>query len=205
MANAQVPAPMIASSALATTKPSIMTETVIKPGPTVAGFEPVHHIVLQTPPMPDTHWTAYATAIATPIVAIAAALIAATIAYRQWKTAHNKLKFDMFEMRFQLYQELIEHMTVWSENWQMQSSLQEFRALQQKAIYLFSDEVNEYLGNILSPKLNEYAANYAQLHGNNPMKDGPALVHRDLELKVWFQDSRKKMQQVFKDDLKLGH
>lgn len=61
-------------------------------------------------PPPDLHWTTYVQAIGAPVVAVVAAAIAASIAYRQWKTAQvaahtarNKLKLDLFERRFTVY------------------------------------------------------------------------------------------------------
>lgn len=59
----------------------------------------------------EPHWTVYWSAFATPFVALIAAAIAASIAYRQWKTAaaavttaKSKLKLDLFERRFNVFQ-----------------------------------------------------------------------------------------------------
>jgi len=49
---------------------------------------------------PDPHWTAYLTALLTPTVAI----LGAFIAFRQWKLAQNKLKLDLFDRRFKVYE-----------------------------------------------------------------------------------------------------
>jgi hypothetical protein len=38
------------------------------------------------------------------IVAIVVGLIAAYIAYRQWKTSHDKLRFDLFDRRLSVYE-----------------------------------------------------------------------------------------------------
>ncbi|MFX1678042.1 hypothetical protein PV762_02315 [Mitsuaria sp. CC2] len=58
----------------------------------------------------DPHWTTYVQAIGTPVVAVIAAAIAATIQYRQWRTAtasaetaKNKLKLDLFDKRFKAF------------------------------------------------------------------------------------------------------
>lgn len=48
-------------------------------------------------------WAEYVKALGAPIVALIAACIAGGIAYRQWKTARNKLKLDLFEKRLQIY------------------------------------------------------------------------------------------------------
>jgi hypothetical protein len=156
-------------------------------------------------PIPEPHWTAYLTALLTPVVAILAAVIAGSIAYRNWRTAQNKLKFDMFAMRYKIYEELTELMTVWSDKWEMQKSMQEFYSLQQRAAFLFNDQVNEYLNKTLLPKLHEYGGNFTQLNGNNPVKDGQALMGRDLQLKIWMASAKRDLKEVFKKDLKLTH
>ncbi|MGJ7573263.1 hypothetical protein ACSFBX_22250 [Variovorax sp. RB2P76] len=63
-------------------------------------------VTVQLPPAAQTHWTAYATAVATPAVAVVAAIIAGTIAYRNWRTAQNKLKLDLFDRRMKVYENI---------------------------------------------------------------------------------------------------
>ena len=48
----------------------------------------------------DPHWTTYLTALLTPTVAV----IGSLVAYRQWVLARNKLKLDLFERRFAVYE-----------------------------------------------------------------------------------------------------
>ena len=48
----------------------------------------------------DTHWTTYLSALLTPTVAVLGSLIA----YRQWRLAQNKLKLDLFDRRFSVYE-----------------------------------------------------------------------------------------------------
>jgi hypothetical protein len=57
--------------------------------------------VQPTPPQipMQPHWTAYISSIAIPIVAI----FGAYIAYRQFKTAQNRLKYDLFDKRMAVY------------------------------------------------------------------------------------------------------
>jgi hypothetical protein len=44
-------------------------------------------------------WVQYAQAAAL----VALAIIGAFTAYRQWRTAHNALRFDLFDRRFEIY------------------------------------------------------------------------------------------------------
>lgn len=50
--------------------------------------------------MADPHWTAYFSALLTPVVAVLAVIVAAS----QYTSARNKLRFDLFEKRFAVYQ-----------------------------------------------------------------------------------------------------
>jgi hypothetical protein len=53
-------------------------------------------------------WVEYAKALGAPIVALVAAGIAGGIAYRQWRTARNKLKLDLFDKRIKVYEAAVE-------------------------------------------------------------------------------------------------
>jgi hypothetical protein len=44
-------------------------------------------------------WVAISSALLTPLIAI----IVVLIAYRQWKTAHNRLKLDLFDKRLAIH------------------------------------------------------------------------------------------------------
>ena len=48
----------------------------------------------------EPHWTAYLSALLTPTVAVLGSLIA----YRQWRLAQNKLKLDLFDRRFSVFE-----------------------------------------------------------------------------------------------------
>jgi hypothetical protein len=47
----------------------------------------------------DPHWTAYVTALLTPIVAV----FAAYVGYQQWRLNRHKLKLDLFDRRWAIY------------------------------------------------------------------------------------------------------
>jgi hypothetical protein len=90
-----------------------MAQTITAPSapasaPTAVSTTAPFAVTVQLPPQlpPDVHWTSYGTALGAPFVALVAALIAGSIAYRQWKTAQNKLKMDLFDKRFEAYQKV---------------------------------------------------------------------------------------------------
>lgn len=48
-------------------------------------------------------WLEYIKALGTPFTALVAGLVGSTVAYRQWVTARNKLKLDLFDRRLAVY------------------------------------------------------------------------------------------------------
>jgi hypothetical protein len=83
------------------------------------------------------------------LTTLALGAIAAIIAYRQWRTSHDRLVLDLFERRFQAFQELIR---VIAEAFNKPAveikDLANFDAASEKARYLFGTEVQSYLSEI---------------------------------------------------------
>jgi hypothetical protein len=50
------------------------------------------------------YWVQYIQALAPTVVAVIAALFALYIGWRQWRTAHDKLSFDLYEKRLAVYE-----------------------------------------------------------------------------------------------------
>lgn len=61
-------------------------------------------ITIQMPPAADVHWTAYATAVVTPAVALLAVVAATYVGVRNWQTARDKLRLELFEKRWAFYE-----------------------------------------------------------------------------------------------------
>ncbi|MGO1073186.1 hypothetical protein [Lysobacter sp. CA199] len=94
----------------------------------------------------EPHWTAYVSAIAQPIVALLVACLAAWIAYRQYRTARNKLKLDLFDRRFLVYEAARKALTQAYGHGKLEPSQQfEYLSSVQAARWLFGPEVQEYL------------------------------------------------------------
>jgi hypothetical protein len=56
---------------------------------------------MQTSQLPT--WVQYVQALGPAMVAVVAAGIAGYIAWKQWKTAHDRLRLDMYQRRFAVY------------------------------------------------------------------------------------------------------
>ena len=76
---------------------------------------------------------------------------AAYIAWRQWRTAQDRVVLDLFERRFQVFQELTQTIaSAFSEANVKIDDLAKFDAATEKARYLFGAEVHDYLKEVRS-------------------------------------------------------
>jgi hypothetical protein len=86
-------------------------------------------------------------ALAQMITTLVVGLVAAYVAWRQWRTAHDRLMLDLFERRFQSFQELTQVVsTALSKPHPDANDLADFDRASQKARFLFGPEVYAYLG-----------------------------------------------------------
>ena len=100
--------------------------------------------------MVQVHWTAYVTALTIPILAG----IGAFIAYRQWRTAQNKLKLDLFEKRVLVYEAVRDTLGHIAAHGSI-SQDQQIKYLSgiQTAKWLFDKKVHDYLNETLWHKI----------------------------------------------------
>jgi hypothetical protein len=118
-------------------------------GPVQTAVAHVQQIAPQVQQLPE--WVEYVKALGTPVAAVIAAAITATIAYRQWVTARNKLKLDLFDKRMEIYRSAIDLM---SEIGYHDTILEWDRVNQlgapfRGARWLLSDEIADYLEDLM--------------------------------------------------------
>lgn len=192
---------------MAVTQPASATQVAASATvPGVAQTQQPIAITVQLPPPAEPHWTAYVTAVATPIVAVVAAAIAGAIAYRNWRTAQYKLKFDLFEKRYKIYNDLREEIISWAirENLNFEKSI-EYLNIQRKAEFLFDRKVMKHLKENIYPVLEK------QLELERKFKDTDDPSEREKMGKeiylfvAWAFDNSNKLEDVFRDSLQLGH
>lgn len=90
----------------------------------------------------DPYWTTYLSALLVPVVAV----LGVSIAYRQWRTAQNKLKLDLFEKRYVIYDAsrgLLE--SVMTSGFVQINEIYPALAKMREAKWLLDDEVDKYL------------------------------------------------------------
>jgi hypothetical protein len=85
-------------------------------------------------------------AIAQIITTSVVGLIAVYIAWRQWRTAHDRLILDLFERRFQVFQDLTRTVSAAVNKPHVEiNDLADFDQATEKARFLFGPEVHGYL------------------------------------------------------------
>ena len=113
--------------------------------------------------------------------------IAGAITWRQYKVAHAKMKLDLFERRFKIFQQTLEILS-WTfkdgtreTNWGLATPFNNFLP---EAAFLLGPEISDYL--------NLCIKNWTELHGlqaekyNEAGKDRQKKIERSTALTNWF-------------------
>jgi hypothetical protein len=148
------------------------------------------------------HWTTYVQAISTPIIAAIAAGFAGMIAYRQWRTARDKLKMDLFDKRYAVYLAYREYCSsITSPLRKPESAIPPIPKTLDAAEWLFNAQVNSLL--------NDLHHRYYQAI----MTQGLAPRHAEFDLGdsaegtflQWLSKNSEAFDKAFAHDLKLKH
>jgi hypothetical protein len=122
--------------------------------------------------------------------------IAAYIAWRQHETAKAKLKLDLFDKRFAVFEQTWKFL---SETIQSASELtlnSDFTNVIPQASFLFGPDVETYLRDISSKRTDLWVI-YAKMKSSGDVMV-PEDISRHTELMAWFHDEASKgAKQVF--------
>jgi hypothetical protein len=93
------------------------------------------------------------------IVAIVVGLVAAYVAYRQWRTAQDRLRFDLFQRRFAIFEAVMTLLAETLSNSHEHNSerVSTFMRGSKGIEFLFDAEINSYLEEIRK-KVNELSS-----------------------------------------------
>lgn len=150
----------------------------------------------------DPHWTAYLSALLTPVVAV----IGAYIAWRQSRTAQNKLKLDLFEKRFAVYNKARNMLgEIMAKGTLSDVGLHEYGAGIREARWLMDGEVAKYLGEELWNNAVNLQTYDAELDGKPPGEERTRLVQKRADLKKWFYSQYQVLDAKVEKFLKLSH
>lgn len=150
----------------------------------------------------DTHWTAYLSALLTPTIAV----LGSFIAYRQWRTTQNKLKHDLFERRFFVYDAAKTLLaSIMTSGKAKDEELFKFLSGTREAKWLLDVNVAEYLDKELYHKALDLQCLASELEGLPIGEERSLNVHKQAEIKKWFLKQYEVLDGKFSPFLKLEH
>jgi hypothetical protein len=137
-------------------------------------------------------WATVLSALLTPTIAV----VVAYVAWRQWRTAHEKLQLDLFDRRLAIHgaaRGLIA--TITSSGKVRNEELFKFRSGIQQARWLLNEDIAQYFEHELWPRASELQA---------LCSEGPGDTTKQRELKDWIQDQRENLDRKFDPFLKMA-
>lgn len=150
----------------------------------------------------DPHWTAYLSALLAPTVAV----LGSVIAFRQWRTAQNKLKLDLFDRRFAVYRAATTLLaSIMGSGKATDDKLFEFLSATRDAKWLLSAEVAEYLEKELYHKAVDLQCLATELQDMPRGEERSANVQKQSEIKKWFLRQYEVLDGKFSPYLTLEH
>jgi hypothetical protein len=146
-------------------------------------------------------WVQYIQALGPTGIAIVAALIAGYIAWRQWRTAHDKLSFDLYEKRFAVY-EAVKSLINASTGGVIQKDLDEFYDGIRGAEFLFDGEARDFVMKIGDMAWRAKTTRAWQRSGNHPQPD--KLIDEEENILNFLSVQSEEIENVFKPYLDLS-
>ena len=151
---------------------------------------------------PDPHWTTYLAALLTPTVAV----LGSFIAYRQWRLAQNKLKLDLFDRRFSVYEAARTLLaSIMTSGKAKDEEVFKFMVATREAKWLLNASVAEYLDKQLYNKAIVLQTLTSELEGVGVGEVRTKNVHAQAEIKRWFMAQYEVLDEKFAPYLQLRH
>lgn len=150
----------------------------------------------------EPHWTTYLAALLTPTVAV----LGSYIAYRQWHLAQNKLKLDLFDRRFSVFEaarSLIA--SIMTSGKAKDEDVFKFLLATREAKWLLDVSIAEYLDKQLYDKAIDLQTLDAELEGVPVGEERTKNVSSQSEIKKWFAAQYKVLDEKFSPYLQLQH
>ena|ERR1700686_1273856 len=153
----------------------------------------------------EPHWTAYVTALGTPIVALTAAFIAGLLQWRQARIARNKLILDLFDRRFPLYQATQDLFgTIFVHGKATDEDFTKYLWSVRTARWLFDAKLAEYLKTIIGKKVEQLITLNSEFETLTSAERHKNLANQS-ELKKWFDREYEALDGRFRNFLQLRH
>lgn len=135
------------------------------------------------------------TAALSPIIAIAVTLIA----YRQFKIENDKLKLDLYEKRFKVYQAIIELLSIiFSKDDISLEEIVQFSIKTNESRFLFEREIPDHIETIRIKAIGLRQLEYKIKQKTNfETSEMQKKVEESNNLKDWFHDQFKTTNNLF--------
>ncbi|SBV35265.1 hypothetical protein STPYR_10195 [uncultured Stenotrophomonas sp.] len=153
--------------------------------------------------MVEVHWTAYVTVLTVPVLAA----VGAVIAYRQWRTAQNKLKLDLFDKRMLVYQAARDALGYIGSHGKTSHEQQiEYLTGIQTAKWLFGPEVHSYLSETLWHKIVDLELHQSMVYdAPNDHPDRSKHIKLKAETLKWLIAQYSVLDKMCAKYMVLGH
>lgn len=150
----------------------------------------------------DPHWTAYLTAVGTPAIA----LVAVGIAHRQWATARDKVRLDLYDRRVAIYEAVQTAMGQMLRKGDVnQQDEQDYLIGVAGSQWLFGDEVRHFLEKEFWNQLMEHQRLVAELQDAPVGPIRGELARLRGESFKWFQNQTERVDALFMPYLSFHH
>ena len=150
----------------------------------------------------DPHWTAYLSALLTPIVAV----LGTVVALQQWRTARNKLKFDLFQRRLAVYQAAQSFLvSVFRTGKVSDEELSKYATGTREALWLYGPEIVSFFRENIWTKAIDLQCLQAELEGVPKGAERSENVHKQSELKKFLNSRPKAIDEKCEQYLRMYH
>jgi hypothetical protein len=140
-------------------------------------------------------------AISNLVVSGVVAVVAGYIAWRQWQTAHQKLRLELFDRRFTLYdslQQLINEAL--SDSGYLLAKLGKYLTAVAPARFLLADDIDQYISGLLD-KLGTLYQLRRDKHAANAAT--PDIDTKIAEVEEWLRTQRDVVVKLFRPYLNI--
>ena len=152
--------------------------------------------------MSDPHWTTVLSALLTPTIAV----FGSFIAYRQWRISRNKLKYELFDRRFAVYDAACSLLaSIMTSGEAKQEEVYKFIAGTSSAKWLLNDDVAKYFDEVLWHKVVDLQTLQDEHPGLPVGEERTKNVRAQSEIKGWILEQFKVLDEKFAPFLSLSH
>jgi hypothetical protein len=160
------------------------------------------HIVVDSIPTADQNWVDVLSALLVPVLAC----LGLFIAYRQWRTAQNKLKFELFGMRLTIHRASRDFISgILSRGKSSDEEIYKFLNGTSEAKWVLSSELAEYLDKELYAKAIDLQCLSSELEGVPAGEERTDNIKKQREIKNWLTAQHKVIDDKFSTYLTLRH